>query len=177
MGRDQQGRFLQPWGQQGIGLGRRLAGSGWCRWRGRTGAGLGASRHQVRFIAIQLHAAAAGLRVDLGHKGGDIATAGNQRHQLRLQPLGLKMAPLGPLDLAPKLGNALGQRREPDHLGLVLPQLLPTGQHQKHTHAEGRHTAHEGRHPPQHQLPGQELLKARLGFLGLEVGHFSTPAA
>ena len=89
MGRDQQGGFLQPWSQLGVGhLGRFLS-----RWRCRrlnwAGPLLARNARLIRFIAIQLHAAAAGLYPDLGHKGGDIATAGNQRHQLGLQQLGL----------------------------------------------------------------------------------------
>jgi hypothetical protein len=66
---------------------------------------------QVRTFARSepmLAALRAGLRPDLGHKSGDIATTGNQRHHLGLQKLGIALAPLGPLDLASKLGNALG---------------------------------------------------------------------
>ena len=128
----------------GGGSGRLLA----CGRRGRRGG-----RGCHRFIAVQLHTAAAGLAGELRHERADVAAAGDQLQDLLLALLGLLQSLL-------LLGELLTQQGDPGLLLLEISQfLLIAGEllHRRHEQqcrgSDGHNTAQGNGSPQQDQLP------------------------
>ena len=120
-----------------------------------------------------MHPSELGLAVQHRHEGGEVAIAGHDLEQLRLQGLGLFIGSIQGLELQAAAGDLIPQGFQLGASLHVVLQGQPLGQHNRGQQQEGQEASEsDGQTQPETPQPEAGYLGATL----LKIGHGIRPS-